>query len=77
MKTLEQEPWNYTLYERGDTLILAVLTGGVALAEVPIVLEPDEAAAYRSRGVAGLSALIAQVREHPGSFASRQVALPG
>jgi hypothetical protein len=76
VNVLVMEPWDFTLYEDGDRLILSVLAGGVGLFEVPVALAPDEVAAWHEHGVAGLQPLIKKIRGNPGSFASRRIQFP-
>lgn len=77
MNILAQEPWAWTLYADGDRRILTVLVGGVALYEVAVALTPAEREAFDAQGAAGLSALIAGLRDHPSEYADRQVPVPG
>lgn len=76
MKELVNGGWDYTLFEDGDRLILSVPSGGVAIFEVNIVLNAEEAAAFRAQGMDGLKALIREMQLHPRAFQSRQIDLP-
>lgn len=61
-RTLHQEPWSWTLEQIDEGLLLTVLCGTVGLYEVAVVLEPDEVAAWRHHGAAGLEPLAEAIR---------------
>lgn len=76
MRALIHSGWDYTLFEDGDSLILSVPSGGVAIFEVNVALNDEETTAFRAQGIEGLRALIEQMRQSPRSFQRRQIELP-
>lgn len=76
MEKLAEAPWSWTLYQRGDDLILSVMSGGAAMVEVNVTLTADEAQAWSDDGQAGLAPLIDAIQRRPGDFQDRHAPLP-
>lgn len=77
MKKLATSPWDYDLVETDDgRLVVVVLTGGSAAYEIATELRPEEAAAWRERGVEGILPVIEGMRLTPSRFRDRQCPIP-
>ena len=76
METLAEKPWTWTLYRVEDSLVLSVLSGGVAMVEVNVTLTPEEVSAWTQDGEAGLAGLVDAIQRNPGGFVDRHRPLP-
>ncbi len=56
-----EKPWEYTLYEYGDKLLLSIVCGTVGIYEVNIVLNIEERAEYLQKGTEFLTHLAIKI----------------
>lgn len=61
-RKLHDEPWSWTLEEIDEGLLLTVLCGTVGLYEKAVLLEPEEIAAWKRNGAAGLEPVAEAIR---------------
>ena len=73
MKTRAQKDWEYTLYEKGEALILSVTCGRAAVYTVDIRLEKAEIKAWEKDGEEFLAMLAARVRRAPERYQDRRI----
>lgn len=70
MEKIKEEPWSYTLYQDGDSLVLSVLCGTSAMYETVIRLDAEEMKMVDS-GL--LSDLVSKIRNSPKSYQERRL----
>jgi hypothetical protein len=68
----DHDRW-YSLAEDEDGLLLAVVSGGVAMFEVRIRLSQDEADAYRQHGKSYLDELARTIAYSPSRYRDRWI----
>jgi hypothetical protein len=71
MEKIADDPYNYTLYKKGEGLHMSVTCGTTAIFEVSFGLSSAETAAYAQQGSQYLSYLADQVRNDPDSYFNR------
>jgi hypothetical protein len=72
MKEILQEPWLYSLYEDGESLILSVVCGTVAVYDLTIELTTEEKQQFATLGKPFLHTLALQISSRPSDYQDRK-----
>jgi hypothetical protein len=74
MKTLAEESWSHTLFDRNGEIILSVVCGGAAIYEFNVRLTEEEIGRVVGNEVE-LDALAKAIRDNNSAYLDRQVKL--
>jgi len=73
MDKIIDKKWDYTLYKRGDELILSAVCGSVGIFEINVILTSSEVEEYKQNGIQYIETLARKIQRTPSFYKSRHV----
>jgi hypothetical protein len=76
MEKIVDKKWDYTLYKKGNELILSAVCGSVGIFEMNVVLTSSEIEEYNQQGEQYIETLARKIQRAPSNYKSRHIEMP-